>query len=320
MMVFLGILCILQLLLTNWGLRVLLKIFRIKRVQTSGGFFIFCIPLLIFYGRNIHIVVTEKKDSDSANLKIGSIFFALNPLKIFIGKIYLEHFHLYRTHLFYLNRIPSKEKIKYLPPVGRVRIYIRRLENCSVDVEDRTVFPVYRNTIREIELKNGRMDAAVPLTVIFFSDYGRCRIGSGDIVTEMRTDLHGMLKIQGITWGELINLEGIPIYPLKTPMELTVDFHHETKVSHFRGLVGNYHSEGTEETPEVITVSGKKHTKLGFKFTVKWDEYRLPFDLGLKKIVYQIFTGTLIGNVVDSTIGFTFNLLKKLVTPSSDSQ
>ncbi|MCB1141284.1 MAG: hypothetical protein H7A24_01155 [Leptospiraceae bacterium] len=286
-----------QFLLTGWGISLVLKIFRIQKFKYKSDFSIFVLPLLTFYGKNLHSSLAESKTKDSYHAKIGSLAFVINPIYFLIGRLRITRVKLNDFHIHLLIKIPSKERIEGLPALNRIKIRNIDIQNGHLSLEDRTKFPTYRLVVKDISLKQGFIDPGYAISLFFHSGEGFCRIGDGRIHTILLSQHHGILRISGVTIGQFMSLEGL--LPLNRNVELAVDFRHEKEKTIFRGIIGS--DRLPEETsPDPINTSKKQ--KVPFKFSIEWKDYRLPMDLGIIKLIQKLASGTNIGGVVSSTI------------------
>ena len=304
----LGTYGIIQILLTGWFLSLLVHLKKIPRLKFSASFGIFFLPGFFFYGKNLHLVLEEAPSLDSANLKMGTVFFWLDPFSLLLGKIRIRNLFLKDFHIFYLNKIPSDKKIHLVPPPHKIKI-TGNLENGSFDLEDRSRFPIYRLSLRDILMHEFQLDPGFQLGLFFFAKKGQCKIGSGTLHTHLLSKNHGILRVSGVTIGEFVNLEVLPL--LSNNVELATEFKHKEGITEYRGVLGqNFLPEEAEKNPDL-----PKKRKVGFQFTIDWSEYRLPLDLGVRLLLSQLAKGTNIGGVVNETLGVLKTFLGELLKP-----
>lgn len=254
----------------------------------------FIIPFFIFYAKDFELKTSGFNKTDIVKLKIKRIFFWINPLYLFIGKVRIHNFILIEPEMKYVNRIPSIQKMKYMPPIGRVVLKSANLRKGYIEIEDRTVFPLYHSKIENIEIDNAQIDLGIPLRLIFDSEYAYCKIDSGDILSNCENG-EGTLQVQGVTWAKLANLDLISVGFLKNKIDLDVSFKHNKNKTEFIGTLGQINrNPNKEETTE------KK--KLDYKFQVDWSEYQMPFDLGLKKMISKLLIGVNYGGAINLTV------------------
>lgn len=303
-----GIYAIIQIILTGWFLSLLVHLKKIPRLQFSASLGIFFLPGFFFYGKNLHLVVEEAPSLDSANLKLGTVFFWLDPFSLLLGKIRIRNLLLSDFHIFYLNKIPSQKKIHLVPPPHKIKI-TGNLVNGSFDLEDKSRFPIYRLSLRDIQMQEFQLDPGFQLGLFFFAKKGHCKIGSGTLHTHLLSKNHGILRVSGVTIGEFTNLEVLPL--LSNNVELATEFKHKEGITEYRGVLGqNFLPEEADKNPDL-----PKKRKVGFKFTIDWNEYRLPLDLGVGLLLSQLAKGTSIGGVVNETLGVLKSFLGELLKP-----
>ncbi len=300
--------CILQFLLTGWFLSLLSSYKKIPRVQFTSKFAVFFLPGFFFYGRNVHFLLEEAPEKDSMHFKAGTVFFWLNPFALLIGKIRIYKLYLNQFHIYYLNKIPSHKKLHLIPSFQKIKLY-GSLKKGSFDLEDRSRFPIYRLSLREIYMDDFELDLGFQLGLFFFAKKGQCKIGSGSLHTHLLSKNHGILRISGVTIGEFINLEGIPLF--QNQVELATEFRHSEGITDYRGVIGqNFLPEEAEQNPDL-----PKKRKVGFQFSIQWKDYKLPLDLGVKQLLSQMAGGTSIGGVVTETLGVLKSFLGGLLKP-----
>ncbi len=310
---FLLIYILLHFLLSGWFLSILTKNGKIPRVKFSSKFSIFIFPLFIFYGKNIHLILEEAPQKDSANIKIGELFFFLNPFYLLIGKVRIQNCNLKNFHIFFLNKIPSHQKIHLVPPREKI-VITGNLFNGGFDLEDKARFPVYRLSLREIEMKNFYLDTGFQIGLFFQTEKGTCKIGSGILHTHLLSKNHGILRITGVTFGEFMSMEVLPI--LSNHVELATEFRHEAQKTSYRGVLGqNFLPEEAETNPELV-----QRRKVGFRFEINWEDYKLPMDIGIRTLLSSLAKGTSIGGVVKETLGVLKSILGEFLKPIPKEQ
>ena len=209
--------------------------------------------------------------------------------------------------LKYINRIPSIQKLKYMPREGKVILPFANIRNGRIEIEDRTVFPLYRVTIENIDIENSNIDLGIPLKLIFDSEYAYCKIDSGDILSSCENG-EGSLQVQGVTWGKLINLDILPIGFLKNKIDLDVSFSHSKNSTTFIGTLGQIDRNPLKQE----TILDPK--KLNYKFKIDWSDYQMPFDLALRKMIYQLLNGLNYGGAFTITLSLIAESITKILT------
>ena len=311
--VFLIFYLLLQFLLSGWFLTFLISKGKIPRIKYQSKFSMFLFPFFIFYGKKIHLIVEEAPLKDSANIKIGEIFLFLNPFYLFLGKIRIHNCNMNNFHIFYLNKIPSHKKI-HLVPFREKIIITGNLKNGGFDLEDKARFPIYRLSLREIDMKNFYLDPGFQIGLFFHTQKGFCKIGSGNLHTHLLSQNHGILRISGVTMGEFMSMEVLPI--LSNQVELATEFRHSSGKTSYRGVLGqNFLPEEAVANPELV-----ERRKVGFRFEINWEDYRLPMDIGIRTLLSSLAKGTSLGGVVKETLGVIKSILGEFLKPIPKEQ
>ena len=298
-----------QFVLSGWFFSFLLKKGKIPGVKFSADFAFFFFPFCLFFARNLHFIFEPSPQKDTLNFKSGRIFLFLNPFSIFSGRIRIYGLRLEDFHIFFINRIPSQEKIHLIPKKGKISIS-GILKNGSFDLEDRAKFPIYRLSLREISMRKFHLDPGFSIGLFFYAEEGRCKIGSGDLHTHLLGKDHGILRISGVTVGEFMNMEVLPI--LSKNVELATEFRHRDEKTEFRGVLGqSFLPEEAEKNPDL-----PKKNKIGFKFEIQHKEYQLPLDIGIRVLLSQLAKGTNLGGVVRESFGVIKTLLGEWIKQS----
>jgi len=312
-LVFLIFYILIQFLLSGWFLTFLVSKGKIPRVQYHSKFSIFLFPFFIFYGKNIHLIIEEAPLKDSANIKIGEIFLIINPFLLILGKIRIHNCNMNNFHIFYLNKIPSHKKIHLVPPREKI-IITGNLKNGGFDLEDNARFPIYKLSLREINMKNFYLDPGFQIGLFFHTQKGICKIGSGNLHTHLLSKNHGILRISGVTVGEFMSMEVLPI--LSSHIELATEFRHSEGKTSYRGVLGqNFLPEEAVANPELV-----ERRKVGFRFEINWEEYRLPMDIGIRTLLSSLAKGTSFGGVVKETLGVLKSILGEFLKPIPKDQ
>jgi hypothetical protein len=284
-------------------INVFFKKFLVIKMQSSG----LILPFFIFYARDFEFKTSGFNKTDIVKLKAKKIFFWINPFYLLVGKIRINHFQMLGMELKYINRIPSIQKLKYMPREGKVILPFANIRNGRIEIEDRTVFPLYRVTIENIDIENSNIDLGIPLKLIFDSEYAYCKIDSGDILSSCENG-EGSLQVQGVTWGKLINLDILPIGFLKNKIDLDVSFSHSKNSTTFIGTLGQIDRNPLKQE----TIIDPK--KLNYKFKIDWSDYQMPFDLALRKMIYQLLNGLNYGGAFTITLSLIAESITKILT------
>lgn len=268
-----------------------LKRYLIIKMSPIGIF----VPCIFFYAKNFEIRTSGINGTDVVKVKIDRIFFIINPLALLLGRLSIYQFRILNLDVKYINRIPSMEKIKYMPKPNKVIIQSAFITNGKINIEDMSVFPIYKSDIESIEVSNAKIDLGNPFKLIFESDFSYCKIDQGGVISTCK-DGKGRLQVQGVTWGKLINLDILPIGFLKNKIDLDVSYKHTKNTTEFNGTLGQINRNPLKQK------SRNEKQKLQYKFEADWKDYRLPFDLALKKMVYQLLIGVNYGGAFTITI------------------
>jgi hypothetical protein len=196
--------------------------------------------------------------------------------------------------------------MKYMPSFGKIKIISGIIKNGNIDIEDRTVFPLYKVLIENIDIENSQIDLGIPLRLIFDSEYAYCKIDSGDILSSCENGT-GSLQVQGVTWGKLINLDILPIGFLKNTIDLDVSFTHAKNATTFEGTLGQINRNPIKQEAVI------EPKKLDYKFQIDWYDYQMPFDLGMKKMIYQLLVGVNYGGAFNLTINLIAESVAKIL-------
>ena len=267
----------------------------------------FIIPFFLFYAKDLELKTSGFNKTDIVKLKIKRIFFWMNPFYLLIGKVRIHNFLLIEPEMKYINRIPSIQKMKYMPPIGRVVLKSANLKKGFIEIEDRTVFPLYHSKIENIEIDNAQIDLGIPLRLIFDSEYAYCKIDSGDILASCENG-KGSLQVQGVTWAKLANLDLISVGFLKNKIDLDVSFKHNKNKTEFEGTLGQINRNPNKQDESI------EKKKIDYKFQVDWNEYQMPFDLALKKMIARLLTGLNYGEAISMTVNMIAEGMSKLLS------
>lgn len=278
------------------------KKYLVVKMYTAGFF----IPFLLFYAKDFELRTSGFNKTDIVKLKIKRIFFWINPIYLFIGKIRFHYFELIEPDMKYVNRIPSIQKMKYMPPINKVTIRSAWIKKGFIEIEDRTVFPLYKSKIENIEVDNSNVDFGIPLRFIFDSEYAYCKIDSGDILSSCENG-EGTMQVQGVTWAKLANLDLISVGILKNKIDLHVSFKHKKNISDFTGTLGQIDRNPYKENEKI------EKQKLEYKFQLDWNDYQMPFDLALKKMISKLLIGVNYGGAINITVNMIAEGMGKLL-------
>lgn len=260
------------------------KKFIIKLFERFGLFISFkgkgFIHPFLFQAQDINVKFQLRDDLDNFDFKCNKINFKIKILPLLVGKVHLKDLYLYKPFLFYENKLNSFLKIKLLPDQKRVCLKNLNITDGDVFVIDHLLPGPYKLKISNINIKNARMDLATPVNLLFFIETGEAKIEQGTI--KAKTNFQKVLKPEGsltlkkIKWTSAMGIE-IPL--IVTTFDLNVSYTHlneqQTFIKGYLFLTGNQ-----EERDDGIP----------FQFTINWEDYRLPMDLSLQKLIENIFS------------------------------
>ena len=103
---------------------------------------------------------------------------------------------------------------------------------------------------------------------------------------------------------------------LKNKIDLDVSFKHNKNKTEFEGTLGQINRNPNKEEENI------EKKKLDYKFQVDWNDYQMPFDLALKKMITKLLVGVNYGEAINMTVnmiaeGMT-KLLNKINTKSNE--
>ncbi|TGK20796.1 hypothetical protein EHO61_02710 [Leptospira fluminis] len=283
-----------QIFLSGPILQVLVNIvsFRLFRFRwLSPGILL---PGLWVWARTFTVHFPGELGTDIVYAKGSFLKFRVSIAKLFKGKLILKGVNLRSFHMDYTNRIDSRKKTPYLPRRGRIQIGFDKVIHSSIDIEDRTLTPIFNIQIRDIKIENGLLDVGSPLEILFRSRTGTCRLGREGIlrIGTLRSGERGYLNLSGITWGELAGLEIIPIPLFKKKVHLSVEFRHiDEDHTDFEGTLVHT-PQNSEEDSESYP----------FRFGADWKEFNLPFDIALRKLIMELFLQTKLESLMARTL------------------
>ncbi|MFB5649082.1 hypothetical protein ACE5IS_00405 [Leptospira wolffii] len=284
----------LQLLLSGPAIQLIVNVFSYRlfkfRWLTPG----ILLPGLWVWTKHFILHFPGELGTDIVHARGNFIHFRISFSKLFKGRLIFKNVNIRSFHMDYTNRVESRKKIEYLPKRGRIQFRLDKVGHSSIDIEDRTLTPVFNIQIRDIRLEQSVLDAGSPLEILFRSRLGSCRLGREGLLRTgtLKSGDRGYLTLTGITWGELAGLEIIPLPLFKKQVHLTVEFRH----------IDDYHTdfEGTlvHTNPEEETDS----ETYPFRFGVDWNEFNLPFDLALRKLIMELFLQTKLEGLMARTL------------------
>ncbi|EQA35688.1 hypothetical protein LEP1GSC047_0981 [Leptospira inadai serovar Lyme str. 10] len=251
-------------------------------------------PGLWVWARSFTIYFPGELGTDIVHAKGSFLKFRISIAKILKGKLIFLGVNIRSFHMDYTNRVDSRKKTPYLPGRGRIQIKFEKVTHSSIDIEDRTLTPIFNIQIRDIKIENGLLDVGSPLEILFRSKMGSCRLGREGMlrIGTLRNGDRGYLNLSGITWGELAGLEIIPLPLFKKQVHLSVEFRHiDENHTDFEGTL--VHS----------SVSPEEHSEsYPFRFGIDWKEFNLPFDIALRKLIMELFLQTKLESLMARTL------------------
>lgn len=252
------------------------------------------LPGLWVWARHFTIFFPGELGTDIVHAKGSFVHFRISFSNLFKGKLIFRGVNVRSFHMDYTNRVESRKKIEYLPKRGRIQFKLEKVSHSSIDIEDKTLTPVFNIQIRDIKIENGVLDAGSPLEILFRSRMGSCRLGREGLLRTgtLKGGDRGYLTLSGITWGELAGLEIIPLPLFKKQVHLTLEFRHIDE--HHTDFEGTLLHTGLGEEEESETYP--------FRFGVDWNDFNLPFDLALRKLIMELFLQTKLEGLMARTL------------------
>jgi hypothetical protein len=270
-------------------------------------------PWMVFRIRNFRIYFPGANKTDIIEITASEVSGRLSFSNLFRGRIVLRTLDLQKPKGSYINRQPSEQKVEHLPKRKLVMIQNANIDSGELYIEDHNMTPIYKILISDIFVKNLNMDCGCPMTFLFQSEYGRCKLGEkGRLFVEKSDETNGHITLTGATWTDLAGLKVIPLPILNDRIDLRAsfqNFYSQDTIAVKGTLRGS--SEHTEvSAQELLTRIESQDTKdraSSFRLEIDWNEYALPFDLALKKLLLEIFHKLKIKGVV----GFTIHTVTK---------
>jgi hypothetical protein len=288
----------LNLLFSNYSIEFLVSKISSHKITFKCKYGFFVLPFFFYFARKLQLKVDKEFGKDEIELDIQKISFWINPFFLLIGKLQIRNLQIKGLKGKYINLIPSKEKINWLPQKGRFLLKNASLQNGELFIEDKVLISQPKILLKNINIYRTSFDLAYPVQLLFFSKSASCNLGSGYVKTELIFPNHGFFKISGLTLGEFLNVGGINLDPLSiTVLELHADYKHFPDKTHIRGIFGK------KAKMKEANINDTKE-RFAFQFALSWKDYRLPIDMAIQKLILLIFEGTVIKGVVNTTLNF----------------
>jgi hypothetical protein len=287
----------------HWFLNRISK--GVYRVDWIGGGLHF--PLMYFRMREIRIFFPGKDKTDIIEITAKELKGRVSFTNLIRGKFVIRHADLIQPKGTYINRQPSEEKVELLPRRGLILIQKANIENGELYIEDRNMTPIYKIQLSQIFVKNLNMDCGSPMSFLFQSEYGRCKLGDkGRLFVEKSDETKGTITLTGATWTDLAGLKVIPVPILNDRIDLRAQFvnHYAEESVSVKGTLRNSDTSDhfAQELLTNVESQDSKDRASSFRLEILWSEYSLPFDLALKKLLLEIFVKLKIRGVVGFTI------------------
>lgn len=264
-------------------------------------------PWLYFRLENFRVFFHGKHNTDVIEITAREIRGRVSFTHLIRGRILIRHSHIIEPKGSYTNIQPSEEKIELLPRRNLVRIQNTTIEKGELYVEDRNLTPIYKILLSDIFVKNLNMDCGCPMSFLFQSEYGRCKIGEkGRLLVEKSDTTNGHLTLTGATWTDLAGLKIIPLPIINDRIDLRARFQNDTENDRVL-ITGTLRNSDLSDSSaqELLTNVESQATKdqaSTFQLVVPWTEYALPFDIALRKLLLDLFHKLQIKGVVGFTI------------------
>ncbi len=238
-------------------------------------------PSLAFRAHNFRMLIHPGAASDRVFFECKRLHFRISPLHLLFFRLRLVGLLIEDGRLEYINRVDSHRKNRFLPGRHRVEIKGGVVRRSRVIVSDETRAPIYRMELRNLELEDMDMDVGTPVDLLFRTRRGQAEIGSG-IIEIGETAGGGFIRLNGVTWGEISSVEGLPF----TGWRLALFAHHHGD-ARGRAVEGSlsFISPDPATAVEGVRPGGDA---VHFQFPVVWEDFRLSFDLGLQRLIGEV--------------------------------
>jgi hypothetical protein len=279
-------------------------------IDWEGGGFHF--PFMYFVMRKFRIFFPGVNQTDIIEITAREIRGRLSFTNLIRGRFLIRNSVVEEPKARYINRQPSEQKVELLPRLKLFLIQNTNIEKGELYIEDHNMTPIYKITLSEIFVKNLNMDCGAPLSFLFQSEYGRCKLGSkGRLMVEKDSNDHGFLTLTGSTWTDLAGLKIIPLPIINDRIDLRAEFSNDytNDIVTAKGTMrsSEVRDDFAQELLTNVESEESKNRASSFQLKIDWNEYALPFDLALKKILLEIFQTLKIKGVV----GFTIHTVTK---------
>lgn len=269
-------------------------------------------PLMYFVMRRFRIFFPGINQSDIIEITAKEIKGRVSFTNLLRGKFLVRHCIVKEPKGKYINRQPSEKKVELLPKRNLFIIQNTNIEGGELYIEDHNMTPIYKITLGEIFVKNFNMDCGAPMSFLFQSEYGRCKLGDkGRLMVEKESNTHGFITLTGSTWTDLAGLKVIPLPIINDRIDLraefTNDYKHDLVLAKGTMRTSEQKDAYAHELLTNVESEESKDKASSFQLEIDWNTYALPFDLALKKLLLEIFQTVKIKGVV----GFTIHTVTK---------
>lgn len=232
-----------------------------------------------FIAKNFYIQFNYKNDFDYFELSCKKISLFIDPISIFKKKLIIQKILMELPYLYYENKYNSYRKIDLLPKFNQIIVKNFKITNGKIFTIDYMLPGPYQLYLNQINCFIHQFDLAVPISLLFFIQKGVARLDQGTLEIQTNYDSlkpTGSIILKDIKWTSIV---GISVPFIGTSFDLFVYFTHQNQEE---VLVRGYlHPLGVGEN--------SKEEGMPFQFLIRWNEYRLPIDLGLQKLIEKIF-------------------------------
>ena len=194
--------------------------FRLKGKIRGFGF-------IFFGGGPLRLDIRDDYLGYILRLDVPSFGFQLNPAALLIGRVRVSGLTLRQPRMrvrVFRHRRKIDPEIRPLPDFGTVFVSGIRITGGHVHIHDTTILTPLRLDVREINIKGGRFDAGVPISLFFLSREGHAFLDEAPIAINLKNG-KGRLNIQGL---DLRALAGIGSFLIREGL-LDLDFPYELK-------------------------------------------------------------------------------------------
>ncbi len=241
-----------------------------------SSLFIF-LPFLYVSFRDFHFIFSHR-GSDRFFFEAEELRFRLSLFWLLLGRFRIYVTHLQKPLLHYFNRVDSHKKKRFLPKPNRFLLYLKKIHEGYIFIEDETMTPTFRLCLSDINVSNMKVHADAPVSLFFHIREGSSKLAGGELKIQSSRK-SGTIELNHILWSELFNSQNIPL--LGPDFSLAAEFQKNQRNILIRGIAGS--PKNIESKDSVKSTGG-----LRFKFNFQPEKYQTTLDLGLQKLISEI--------------------------------